>query len=48
MFRGRIVSPTKNQLFLMAPSCMRVQDAVHLGHHIFTINKDSLVADGIA
>ena len=24
-----------------------VQDAVHLGHHVCTVNKDSLVADGI-
>ena len=25
-----------------------VQDAVHLGHHVCTVNKDSLIADGIA
>ena len=40
-----VVNSATEQLFLMAPS---VQDAVHLGHHISIINKDSLVADGIA
>ena len=44
----RVVNPTTEQFFFNSTELQSVQDTVHLDPHVSTINKGSLVADGIA
>ena len=46
VFRGRICNPDNRTAVFNGTES--VHDAVHLGHHVSAINKDSLIADGIA
>ena len=48
VFRGRNCKLDNSTVVLNGTELQRVQDAVHLGHHVATINKDRFVADGIA
>ena len=48
VFRGRSCKPDNRTVVFNSTELQSVQDAVHLGHHVSTINKDGLVADGIA
>ena len=47
VFRGRSCKLGNRTAVFNGTELQSVQDAVHLGHHISTINKDSLVANGI-
>ena len=46
--RGRSCKPDNRTVISNGIELQSVQDAVHLGHRVSTINKDSLVADAIA
>ena len=48
VFRGRSCKSNNRTIVFNGTELQSVQDAVHLGHRVSTINKDSLVADGIA
>ena len=48
MFRGQSCKPYNRTVVFNVTELQCVQDAVLLGHHVSTINKDSLVADAIA
>ena len=48
VFRGRSCKPDNRTVVFNGTELQRVQDAVHLGHQVSTINKDNLVADAIA
>ena len=48
VFRGRSCKPDNRTVVCIVTELQSVQDAVHLGHHVSTINENSLVADGIA
>ena len=48
MFRGRSCKPDNRTVVFNLTELQSVHVAVHLGHHVSTINKDSLIADGIA
>ena len=48
IFRGRNCKPDNITVFFNDTELYCTQDAVHLGHHISVINKDSLVADATA
>lgn len=48
IFRGRNCKPDNRTVFFNDTELYSTQDAVHLGHHISVVNKDSLVADATA
>ena len=48
IFRGRNCKPDNKTVFFNETELYSTQDAVHLGHHISVVNKDSLVADATA
>ena len=48
VFRGRSCNSDNGTVVFNGTELHSVYDAVHLGHHVSTINKDSLVADGTA
>ena len=48
IFRGRNCKPDNRTVFFNDNELYSTQDAVHLGHHILVVNKDSLVADATA
>ena len=48
VFRGRSRKPDNRTVVFNGTELQSAQDAVHPGHRVSTINKDSLVADGIA
>ena len=48
IFTGRNCKPDNRTVFFNDTEWYCTQDAVHLGHHIFVVNKDSLVADATA
>ena len=46
VFRSRSCKPDNRTVVFNGTELQSVQDAVHLGHRVSTINKDSLVSDG--
>ena len=48
VFRGRSCKPDNRTVVFNGTELQCVQDAVRLGFHLSTINKDSLFADAIA
>ena len=48
VFKGRKCTHDRRTIVVGGAELERVQSAVHLGHHISTNDKDSLVCDAIA
>ena len=48
IFRGGNCKPDNRTVLFNDTEMYSTQDAVHLGHHILVVNKDSLVADATA